>query len=620
MKSILQSFSYLRNYTTRTMLTGFLTVIVAIFEVVSLFSVLPFLRLIFPKNGEETLVPVEKPDAFTLSSLTDLGDQIGHHFNYWMYNLAVNYTKLEILTYMSILVFITFFLKNVFVYLNKLVEKGIVYNVSMDLRQNIYDKVLQLPMTQFTEQKRGNILTLFSNDITKLETSVLSGFMLLIKEPIMIFFYITSMLLISPKLTLFIFILIPTLGFLIGQISKSLKRTSTEFQDFFGTLLSSLDETMFGAKVIKSFTAERYLHNRFAYANRQLKKIHKRIFVRRMAASPISEALGIGLVMIVLWYGGYLILKGDNTTITGEILIAYLLLFSRLITPIKSLSTQYSLLQDGMASSDRISNFLSSDVEYPVLPKEVHTLEFNDSIEFDQVNFWYPKSEKQILKGLNLSLPKGTVTALVGHSGAGKSTIADLLPRFYDVTDGQILLDNKNINDISLEQLRGIIAYVSQEAILFNDSVRNNICFGMENKTEEEIIQAAKIANAHQFISELEQGYDTNIGDRGTKLSGGQRQRLTIARAILKNAPILILDEATSALDTESERLVQEAIDHLLENRTALVIAHRLSTIKNADNICVVENGQIIEQGSHEQLLKKQHGYYKSMTELQMVN
>ncbi len=619
MKSIFQSFRYLKGYGGRVFLNGILTIIVALFEVVSLFSVLPFLQIIFPKENATQKV-VTKPVDWSFTNFSGLRDQIEHHFNYWTYSLAENNSKLEILSYICVFVVITFLVKNIFVYLNTLVEKGIVYNVARDLRQNVYEKVLRLPMSAFSEQKRGHILTLFSNDVTKLENSVLSGFVLMIKSPIEILFYIISMLLISTRLTVFIFILIPTLGLLIGQISKSLKRNSGAFQMFFSHMISALDETMFGAKVIKSFTAESYLNQRFAQANRQLKKIHKKIFVRKSAASPVSEALGIALVMIVLWYGGNLVLKdADQTSLTGELLIAYLLLFSRLINPVKSLSKQYSALQDGMASSDRINAFLDGPVEYANLPKDIEPIPFTDHVQFNQVNFSYPNSERQVLKNFNLTLPKGTITALVGQSGAGKSTVADLLPRFYDVHDGAIEIDGENINAISLERLRSLMAYVSQEAILFNDTVKNNLTFGMEDKTDEEIIRAAKIANAHHFIEELEQGYDTNIGDRGSKLSGGQRQRLTIARAILKDAPILILDEATSALDTESERLVQEAIDHLLENRTALVIAHRLSTIKNADNICVMEDGRIVEQGSHQQLMQKDNGYYRSMTELQNV-
>lgn len=617
MKSILQSFNYLRGYQGRVILNVILTVIVAALEIVSLLSVVPFLRLVFNKNSNYE--SVSKPESFQLFPISDVRDNLEAHFQYVMYNITEQYSNIEVLTFICIAVFLTFLLKNIFIYANKMVERSILYNVAKDVRSSVYNKVLMLPLKHFTEQRRGNILTLFSNDILRLESSVLNGYMILFKEPITILFYLITMLLISTKLTLFILILIPTLGLLIGQISKSLRRKSGDYQNQLSKLTSFLDETLFGAKVIKSFTGERFVSDRFEKENYRLKRIHKKIHIRRAASSPISEVMGIGLVMIVLWYGGSLILGNAQNSLSGELLIFFLLLFSQMISPIKALSNQYSVLQDGLASADRIETFLERDIEYEEFPPKTIKPRFDKQVVFNDVTFLYPHTDKVVLDNFNLTLKKGTVTAIVGQSGAGKSTVADLLPHFYEVTDGEILIDGKNINELPLQELRSLFSYVSQEAILFNDTVANNIAFGMENAREDEIIRAAKIANAHGFIEQLEQGYKTNIGERGSKLSGGQRQRLTIARAILKDAPILILDEATSALDTESERLVQDAINRLLENRTALVIAHRLSTVKNADSICVMVNGKIIEQGTHEQLLQKEDGHYKTLTELQTV-
>ena len=617
MDSIKKCFYYLKDYSTRVVLNIFVTIIVAILEVVSLLSIIPFLKIIF---GKDDIQFQEQPSPFRLFPLDEAGSLLKEHFNYIMYSLSTEYSKKEVLTFICLAVVISFLLKNIFLYINKMIDKSIRYNVAKDLRQKVYNKALRLPIRFFSEQKRADILTRFSNDILKIEVSVLNGFSLLFKEPIMILFYLVSMLIISTKLTLFILILIPVLGFIVGKISKSLKRQSGAYQRKFEALLSMLDETMFGAKVIKSFTAEKYLQDKFTEENYKLKQIHKKIHLRRMSASPVSEVIGVAIVMVVLWYGGNLILNESSSALSGEMLIGYLIIFSRMISPIKALSDLYSTLQDGMASSDRVDHYLAFEEEYSQLPEKTGSVrEFKESIDFDNVSFHYPSTNKLVLEQLNLTIPKGNVVALVGQSGAGKSTIADLLPRFYEVSDGAILIDGVDSRNIPLQELRSMFSYVSQEAILFNDSVKNNITFGIPDKSDEEIMTAAKVANAHEFITQLEQGYDSNVGERGSKLSGGQKQRITIARAILKNAPILILDEATSALDTESERLVQDAVNKLLENRTALVIAHRLSTIKNADQICVMEDGKIIERGTHEELITKQSGQYKSLTEMQAL-
>ena len=617
MNSIIQSFRYLKGHEWRVSINAVLTIIIAFFEILSLALVVPFLSLIFNENT--TTEVVSNPGSFSLFPLNELKGEIEHQFSYFFYSLSQKFTPVQLLVYICVFVFLTFLIKNLLIYINRMVERSVLYNVAKEQRQLLYEKVLKLPINRFSEQRRGDILTRFSSDILKLESSVLNGFMLLFKEPINILFYLGTMFLISTKLSLFILILIPTLGLFIGQISRSLRRQSTKYQEKLSLLTSYLDETMFGAKVIKSFIGERFLNERFAKENYELKRIHKQIHLRRAASSPVSEVLGMGLVMIVLWYGGSLILTGKEEVLNGEMLIFYLLLFSRMITPIKALSNQYNVLQEGLASGERLEAFLQVEEEFHELPNKTEEIVFAEKIAFNNVVFQYPNSDNIVLDELNMIMPKGSVTALVGQSGAGKSTIADLLPRFFNVTSGSITIDGKNIDEFSLAELRSLFSYVSQEAILFNETVRENIAFGIPNVSDEDVIEAAKIANAHDFIQRLENGYHTNVGERGSKLSGGQKQRITIARAILKNAPILILDEATSALDTESERLVQDAIDNLLKNRTALVIAHRLSTIKHADNIYVIEGGHIEEQGTHDELIRKENGRYRRLTTLQSV-
>lgn len=614
MNYIFRSFGYLKDYKKNVLLNLVVTVIVSFLEIFSLLSIVPLLNILFTKGAD--IKDVEKPESFQLFPIDNAIKNAELQFEYFKYYISETYSKPTLLIWICVSIFCIFLLKNIFVFLDQVLERNIKYNVERDERRKFFENILNLPIFYFNNQKRGDILTRYSKDIVNLQQSALGGYKMLIKQPILVIFYIFSMFAISTKLTLFVFILIPVLGFLISRISKSLKKKAHYAKGTEAILLNYIDETMFGSKIIKAFSAENYLKEKFEESNQTLNKIIKSIERRQAASSPISETLGIGIVMLVLWYGGSLILS-DNSKLTPEYFIAFILLFARLIEPIKSFSSLYSTLVVGMVSADRLNEFYSLESEFnPYLSDS--PIPFQNKIEFQNIVFQYPESNKSVLKNISFSIPKGTTTALVGQSGAGKSTIADIVPRFFDVTDGDILIDQKSVKTYSKKSLRQLISYVSQEAILFNDTVANNIAFGLRNKTKEQIIEAAKIANAHEFIGQLEDGYDTIVGERGSKLSGGQRQRITIARAILKNAPILILDEATSALDSESEKLVQDAIDKLLKDRTALVIAHRLSTIKNAHQICVMQDGKIVEQGTHQELLSS-GGYYKTLTEMQSL-
>lgn len=481
-----------------------------------------------------------------------------------------------------------------------------------DIRNQINRKITQLSLGFFSEERKGDILARVSGDVNEIEASIMSSLDMLFKNPILITIYLVGMILISWQLTLFVFILLPFAGYVMGQVGKKLKRRSLEGQQQWGALMSQIEETLGGLRIIKAFNAEKKIQERFERANEQFRQTTTRVYRRQQMAHPMSEFLGTATIAIVLWYGGSLILS-NNSSIDAATFIYYLVIFYSIINPAKDLSKAAYAIQKGLASMTRIDKILmaQSDINDPEQPKPVS---FTRSIEYR--NVWFRYRNDWVLKGINLTIPKGKTVALVGQSGSGKSTLVDLLPRFYDVSEGSITIDDTDIRQVKLVDLRGLMGNVNQEAILFNDTFYNNIAFGVEGATREEVVEAAKIANAHDFIMASENGYDTNIGDRGGKLSGGQRQRISIARAILKNPPILILDEATSALDTESEHLVQEALENLMRNRTTIVIAHRLSTIKNADEICVMHEGEIVERGCHEDLLKL-NGYYKRLCDMQ---
>ncbi|MCF0189836.1 MAG: ABC transporter ATP-binding protein [Marinilabiliaceae bacterium] len=486
-----------------------------------------------------------------------------------------------------------------------------------DIRVEVYDKVLHLPLSFFSEERKGDIMARMSADVQAVENSLTSSLDMLIRNPIAIIVCFITLFSVSWQLTLFVLIVIPIVGWGMGSVSRKLKRSSAHVQGAWGDIVAQLDETLGGLRIIKAFLAEKRMLKRFADTNDGFRIATNSMVIRQSSAHPMSEFMGTCMIVMVLWFGGYLILQ-DKSPIDASMFIFYMVILYSIINPFKDLSKAFYNIPIGMASMERIDFILKAEnpIKDPENPKALQ--QFDAELEFRDVSFAYTQG-RDVLKHINIKVPKGKTIALVGQSGSGKSTLVDLIPRFHDVNEGAILLDGKNIKDVTLTDLRQLIGNVNQEAILFNDTFYNNITFGCPGATMEQVVEAAKIANAHDFIMESERGYDTMIGDRGGRLSGGQRQRISIARAILKNPPILILDEATSALDTESERLVQEALERLMKSRTTIAIAHRLSTIKHADEICVMLEGEIVERGTHDELIER-NGYYKKLTEMQSVN
>jgi len=482
-----------------------------------------------------------------------------------------------------------------------------------DIRNSIYKKILILPLSFYSKQRKGDIMARITTDVQEVEYSIMNYLEMIIRDPVTILAYFAFMMSMSPQLTLFVLVLLPITGFLIGQIGKSLRKSSKIGQTRLAGMLSTIEETVSGLRIIKAFNAIDYSEEKFKQQNNLFSRLMVSIYRRRDLSSPLSEFLSSAVIVVVLWFGGQLVLS-DSPRINAADFIAYILVFSQIIPPAKTFAQGFYSIQKGIASAERIFEIL--DAEEVIVEKEnaIQITDFNESIEYKDVRFRYDRDE--VLKGINLTIGKGKLIALVGESGGGKSTMVDLLPRFYDVTGGTILVDGVDIREYHIGKLRGLMGIVTQESILFNDSIFNNIAFGKTDATLEQVIEAAKVANAHDFISQMELGYETNIGDRGLNLSGGQRQRLSIARAVLKNPPILILDEATSSLDTESERLVQDALAKIMNNRTSIVIAHRLSTIQHADEIVVVVKGEIVERGKHEELIQK-NGTYKKLFDLQ---
>lgn len=490
--------------------------------------------------------------------------------------------------------------------------------VVRDIRTKLYNKVISLPLSFFSEERKGDIIARMSGDVNEVETSVTSSLDMMIKNPILIVIYLGTLVVISWQLTLFTLLVLPILGWVMGVVGKKLKRQSLEAQSKWSETMTQMEETLGGLRIIKAFIAEKNMSARFARCSDEYRKAVNKVATRQAMAHPMSEFLGTLIIVIVLWFGGTLILK-DNASITASSFIYYLVMLYSLINPLKELSKAGYNIPKGMASMERIDKILQAENKIKENPHPEHIgSDLSNKVEFRNVSFSYDGA-KEVLKHINLTIEKGKTIALVGQSGSGKSTLVDLLPRYHDVTEGEILVDGVNIKDARVPELRALIGNVNQEAILFNDTFFNNIAFGVESATMEQVVEAAKIANAHDFIMATENGYETNVGDRGGKLSGGQRQRISIARAILKNPPILILDEATSALDTESERLVQEALERLMSTRTTIAIAHRLSTIRNSDEICVLYEGEIVERGKHEELLAK-NGYYKRLNDMQSLS
>ncbi len=600
MKNIRIILSYAKDYKGYAFLNIFNNIFSVVFSLVSLAMIIPFMNLLFDKDTTKySLQP------FQFSAKVFINNSY-----YYLSEIIKQNGKLEALIIICFAVIILFFLKNYFRYMAMYYLAPIRNGVIKDLRNKIYNKVLELPLSYFSEERKGDLIARMTSDVQEIEWSIMSTLEVVFREPFTLMVFMITLIVMSPQLTLFVLILLPVTGLIIGRIGKSLKRNSAKGMAINGQLLSIIEETLSGLRIIKAFTAELFSKTRFSKVNDDYTKLMIRIYRKRDLSAPLSEFMAAVVLVVVMYFGGQLVL---NSKLDASIFIFYIATFSQIIPPAKSFASAYYNIQKGMASSDRINMVLNADNAIVDAKNAASINEFKDKIEFRNVSFSYKtdNGSEPVLKNINLTINKGKTIALVGASGSGKSTMADMLPRFYDVNDGGVFIDDTNIKNIKLNSLRRLMGNVTQESILFNDSVFNNIAFGMENVKEDEVINAAKIANAHGFIMEMENGYQTNIGDRGLKLSGGQRQRLSIARAILKNPPILILDEATSALDTESERLVQDALIKLMENRTSLVIAHRLSTIQHADEIIVLQRGEIVERGTHQQLIQLERVYKK---------
>ncbi|MFN5646009.1 MAG: ABC transporter ATP-binding protein [Sphingobacteriales bacterium] len=572
----------------------------------SLTMLAPFLSLIF---GVDTGTGKMFGSKFSLGKITN-------NFNDYLTQLIqTDEGKIQALGILCTIVMIAILLKNVFLYSALYVLTPIRNRIINDMRNEMFQKILQLPIGYFSDQRKGDIMSRLTNDLQDVEFSTISFLETFFREPITIGLYLFAMIKLSPELSLFLLIFLPLAGLIIGRIGRSLKKVSTRVQEKLGDILSTIEETLGGIRVVKGFNAEQQQIVRFKTENEKLLEIKNSANRRRDLASPVSETLGILAVCCVLYYGGRLVL-GHSFTLSGPDFLTYIAIFTQIINPLKSFSAASYNIQRGAASIERIQSLISEKETVVEAVNPVPLTGFNHSLEFRNVSFSY--GDKQVLHNINLKLEKGKTIALVGSSGSGKSTLADMIPRFHDVTSGELLIDGVNIKDYKISDVRKLMGIVTQEPILFNDTIANNIALGSLGTPRASIEQAAKIANAHNYIIQKEEGYDTNIGDRGTKLSGGERQRLTIARAVLKNPPILILDEATSSLDTESERLVQDALDNLMHDRTSIVIAHRLSTVRHADEIIVLNKGTIAERGRHEELIAKD-GIYRKLVELQEV-
>lgn len=602
---------YYKGYLSLAVLFNILS---ALLNLVAFALVMPILNILFQiEERVTTYIPFSSLDLTTQAGWSQMKEVVTNNFGYFVSQLIETEGASYTLIILGIYLVLMTLLKVGATYLGGFFLVPIRTGVVRDLRNQLNAKILALPLGFFSEERKGDVLARITGDVGEVENSVMSSLDLLLKNPILIFVYLGSMLVISWQLTLFVFLVLPIAGFVMGRVGKSLKRTSLEAQNQWGQLISQVEETLGGLRIVKAFTAEEFVDKRFRDSNEEYRQTVIGVNRRQLLAHPVSELLGTATIAIVLWYGGSLILNRDSS-IDASTFIYYLVIFYSLINPLKDLSKGAYAIRRGMGSMERVDRILQAEstITDPAEPKPVV---FNEAIRLEKVSFRY--AEEWVLRDVDLTIRKGQTVALVGHSGSGKSTLVDLIPRFYDVVEGRITIDGTDIREVAVADLRRLMGNVNQEPILFNASVFENIAFGVEGATLEKVRQAAEVAHADEFINEMPAGYDTNIGDRGGKLSGGQRQRLSIARAVYKNPPILILDEATSALDTKSERLVQSALDHLMEGRTTIVIAHRLSTIIHADVICVVDDGRIVEQGTHDELLALD-GHYAKLHAIQV--
>ena len=597
---------FLPPYKKYVALSFLFNLLSAVLNVFSLGTIVPILQVLFKMNKQVfEFIPW---DASGVSFL----DIVLNNGNWYLSQFIETYGSSTTLMYLAIALVIMTMLKTGAAYFGAYFTIPIRTGVVKDIRNHINDKILTLPIGFFSEERKGDILARVSGDVNEVENSVMSSLDMLFKNPVLVLIYLITMIVLSWQLTLFVFAVLPIMGYVMGTVGKSLKRSSFEAQNKWGELMSQIEETLSGLRIIKAFNAENKISKRFHTGNDLFRRMSNRIARRQYLAHPMSEFLGTLTIAIVLWFGGSLILSG-NGIIDAATFIYYLTIFYSIINPIKEFSRSAYAVQRGLASMERIDKILNAQNNI-LDPQQPRQLTFEKNIHYN--NVWFKYNKDWVLKGIDLTIEKGKTVALVGQSGSGKSTMTDLLSRFYDIQEGGVFIDNVNIKDVALHDLRSKMGYVNQEAILFNDTFFNNIAFGVKNASEENVIEAAKVANAHDFIMATQYGYQTNIGDRGGKLSGGQRQRISIARAILKNPEILILDEATSALDTDSERLVQDALDKLMKNRTTIIIAHRLSTIKNADEIYVLKEGQVVESGNHNSLYAL-NGYYTKLCNMQ---
>ena len=581
----------------------------AVLNIFSFMAIIPILQILFQTGGDSV------PQSLMPISWDNLQEALSNNANYYVGQLIQNIGPTTTLLVIGIFLAFMTFLKTGAYFLSSATIIPIRTGVVRDIRNQLYRKITSLPLGFFSEERKGDIIARMSGDVAEVENSIMSSLDMLFKNPVLIVAYFSTLLIISWQLTLFTLVFVPVMGWFMGMVGRKLKQNSIKAQALWSDTMSQVEETLGGLRIIKAFCAEKKMNNRFDRINSAYRNDIMRVNIRQQMAHPMSEFLGTVMIVIVLWFGGILVLSGDKM-LTGPTFIYYLVMLYSIINPLKEFSKAGYNIPKGLASMERIDKILNAENNIVENPSPRHIASFEHQIEFRNVSFRYDK--KWILRNINLTIPKGKTIALVGQSGGGKSTLVDLIPRYYDVQEGEVLIDGVNVKDLGIHNLRQLIGNVNQEAILFNDSFRNNISFGVDGATDEQIAEAAKIANAYDFIMQTEKQFDTPVGDRGSRLSGGQRQRVSIARAILKNPPILILDEATSALDTESERLVQDALERLMKTRTTVAIAHRLSTIKCADEICVIHEGEIVERGTHDQLLAID-GYYKKLNDMQSL-